>query len=237
MKKFALVTGGSGGIGSAIVRRLVKDGYVVYVHYNQGEKRVQQLEQELKDVIPVQANLSEIDGASQLWSQIHHPIETIVYAAGQSVFGLATDVTDEQLNEMVELQVKNVYKLVSFALPSMIRNRSGNIVVVSSIWGQIGASCEVLYSMVKGAQNSYVKALAKEVALSGVRVNAIAPGAIETEMLRVFSNEEKQEIAEEIPLGRLGMAEEVANTVAFVVSSQASYITGQIIGVNGGWHC
>lgn len=237
MKKFALVTGGSGGIGSAIVRRLVKDGYAVYVHYNQGEKRAQQLEQELKDIIPVQANLSEIDGAWQLWSQIHHPIETIVYAAGQSIFGLTTDVTDEQLNEMVELQVKNVYKLVSFALPSMIRNRSGNIVVISSIWGQIGASCEVLYSMVKGAQNSYVKALAKEVALSGVRVNAIAPGAIETEMLRVFSNEEKKEIAEEIPLGRLGMAEEVANTVAFVVSHQASYITGQIIGVNGGWHC
>ncbi|ENQ3106575.1 3-oxoacyl-[acyl-carrier protein] reductase [Bacillus sp. 491mf] len=237
MKKFALVTGGSGGIGSAIVRRLVKDGYAVYVHYNQGEKRVRQLEQELKDIIPVQANLSEIDGASQLWSQIHHPIETIVYAAGQSIFGLTTDVTDEQLNEMVELQVKNVYKLVSFALPSMIRSRSGNIVVISSIWGQIGASCEVLYSMVKGAQNSYVKALAKEVALSGVRVNAIAPGAIETEMLHVFSNEEKQEIAEEIPLGRLGMAEEVANTVAFIISSQASYITGQIIGVNGGWHC
>lgn len=237
MKKFALVTGGSGGIGSAVVRRLVKDGYAVYVHYNQGEKRIQQLEQELKDIIPVQANLSETDGASRLWSQIHHPIETIVYAAGQSIFGLTTDVTDEQLNEMVELQVKNVYKLVSFALPSMIRNRSGNIVVISSIWGQIGASCEVLYSMVKGAQNSYVKALAKEVALSGVRVNAIAPGAIETEMMRVFSNEEKQEIAEEIPLGRLGVAEEVANTVAFVVSSQASYITGQIIGVNGGWHC
>ncbi|HDX9577717.1 TPA: SDR family oxidoreductase [Bacillus pseudomycoides] len=237
MKKFALVTGGSGGIGSAIVRQLIKDGYAVYVHYNQGEKRVQQLEQELKDIIPVQANLSEIDGASQLWSQIHHPIETIVYAAGQSIFGLTTDVTDEQLNEMVELQVKNVYKLVSFALPSMIRNRSGNIVVISSIWGQIGASCEVLYSMVKGAQNSYVKALAKEVALSGVRVNAIAPGAIETEMMRVFSNEEKQEIAEEIPLGRLGTKEEVANTVSFVISSQASYITGQIIGVNGGWHC
>ncbi|WP_242219428.1 elongation factor P 5-aminopentanone reductase [Bacillus cereus group sp. BfR-BA-01380] len=237
MKKFALVTGGSGGIGSAIVRRLVKDGYAVYVHYNQGEKRVQQLEQELKDIIPVQANLSEIDGASQLWSQIHHPIDTVVYAAGKSIFGLTTDVTDEQLNEMVELQVKNVYKLVSFALPSMIRNRSGNIVVISSIWGQIGASCEVLYSMVKGAQNSYVKALAKEVSLSGVRVNAIAPGAIETEMLHIFSNEEKQEIAEEIPLGRLGLPEEVANTVAFVVSSQASYITGQIIGVNGGWHC
>ena len=237
MKKYALVTGGSGGIGSAIVRRLVKDGYTVYVHYNRSEKKARELQLELEGIITIQANLSEADGAERLWSQIHHPIDTVVYAAGKSIFGLTTDITDEQLNEMVELQVKNVYKLVSSALPSMIRNRSGNIVIISSIWGQIGASCEVLYSMVKGAQNSYVKALAKEVALSGVRVNAVAPGAIETEMLCVFSDEEKKDIAEEIPLGRLGMAEEVANTVAFVISPQASYITGQIIGVNGGWHC
>ncbi|MCP1124700.1 SDR family oxidoreductase [Bacillus sp. 3103sda1] len=237
MKKYALVTGGSGGIGSAVVKRLVKDGYTVYVHYNRSEKKVLELQLELEGIIPVQANLSEVDSAERLWSQIHHPIDTVVYAAGKSIFGLTTDITDKQLNEMVELQVKNVYKLISFVLPSMIRNRSGNIVIISSIWGQIGASCEVLYSMVKGAQNSYVKALAKEVALSGVRVNAVAPGAIETEMLRVFSDEEKQDIAEEIPLGRLGMAEEVANTVAFIVSPQASYITGQIIGVNGGWHC
>ncbi|MGG2095920.1 SDR family oxidoreductase [Bacillus sp. S13(2024)] len=237
MKKYAVVTGGSGGIGSAIVRRLVKDGYTVYVHYNRSENKALELQLELEGIIPIQANLSEADGAERLWSQIHYPIDTIVYAAGKSIFGLTTDITDEQLNEMVELQVKNVYKLVSSALPSMIRNRSGNIVIISSIWGQIGASCEVLYSMVKGAQNSYVKALAKEVALSGVRVNAVAPGAIETEMLCVFSDEEKKDIAEEIPLGRLGMAEEVANTVAFVISPQASYITGQIIGVNGGWHC
>ncbi|WP_440602748.1 elongation factor P 5-aminopentanone reductase [Bacillus sp. GB_SG_008] len=237
MKKYALVTGGSGGIGSAVVRRLVKDGYTVYVHYNQSEKKVLELQLELEGIIPVQANLSEVDSAERLWSQIHHPIDAVVYAAGKSIFGLTTDITDKQLNEMVELQVKNVYKLISFVLPSMIRNRSGNIVIISSIWGQIGASCEVLYSMVKGAQNSYVKALAKEVALSGVRVNAVSPGAIETEMLRVFSDEEKQDIAEGIPLGRLGMAEEVANTVAFIVSPQASYITGQIIGVNGGWHC
>ncbi|PEZ05455.1 3-ketoacyl-ACP reductase [Bacillus sp. AFS018417] len=237
MKKYALVTGGSGGIGSAVVRRLVKDGYTVYVHYNRSEKKILELQLELEGIIPVQANLSEVDSAERLWSQIHHQIDTVVYAAGKSIFGLTTDITDKQLNEMVELQVKNVYKLISFVLPSMIRNRSGNIVIISSIWGQIGASCEVLYSMVKGAQNSYVKALAKEVALSGVRVNAVAPGAIETEMLREFSDEEKQDIAEEIPLGRLGMAEEVANTVAFIVSPQASYITGQIIGVNGGWHC
>lgn len=237
MTRFALVTGGSGGIGSAISKQLVEDGYTVYVHYNKSEEKINGLKRELGAIIPVQANLATPDGVQKLWAQIHHPLDVIVYAAGKSIFGLVTDVTNEQLNEMVELQVKSVYNLLSLALPSMIRLRRGNIVVISSIWGQVGASCEVLYSMVKGAQNSYVKALAKEVALSGIRVNAVAPGAIETEMLSVFSEEDKKGIAEEIPIGRIGFSEEVAKTVSFLVSPGSSYITGQIIGVNGGWHC
>ncbi|WP_369903046.1 elongation factor P 5-aminopentanone reductase [Bacillus manliponensis] len=237
MKKYALVTGGSGGIGSAVVKRLVNDGYTVYVHYYKNTNSTLLLQEQLGDVIPIQADLSSEDGANTLWEKIHHPIDVIVYAAGKSIFGLATDVTDDQLNGMMNLQVKNLYQIVSLALPEMIRKREGNIIVISSIWGQIGASCEVLYSMVKGAQNAYVKALAKEIALSGVRVNAIAPGAIETEMLCVFSEEDKQSIAEEIPMGRLGLPEEVACTVSFLNSKGASYITGQVIGVNGGWHC
>lgn len=237
MKKYALVTGGSGGIGSATVKRLVNDGYTVYVHYYKNKNGTLLLQEQLGNIIPIQADLSSEEGAKALWEKIHHPIDVIVYAAGKSIFGLVTDVTDEQLNGMMNLQVKSLYQVVFFALPEMIRKREGNIIVISSIWGQIGASCEVLYSMVKGAQNSYVKALAKEVALSGVRVNAIAPGAIETEMLHLFSEEDKQNIAEEIPAGRLGTSEEVASTVSFLVSQASSYITGQVIGVNGGWHC
>ena len=194
MKKYALVTGGSGGIGSAISKQLIQDGYTVYVHYNNSEEKVLELQKAWGGVIPVQANLASSDGAEQLWGQIEHPIDVIVYAAGKSIFGLVTDVTNDELDYMVELQVKNVYKLLSMALPPMIGRRSGNIVIVSSIWGQIGASCEVLYSMVKGAQNSYVKALAKEVSLSGLRVNAVAPGAIETEMLSVFLKKIKWEL-------------------------------------------
>ena len=237
MKKYALVTGGSGGIGSAISKQLIQDGYTVYVHYNSNKKKVTELQKEWEEVIPVKANLASSDGAEQLWEQIEHPIDVIVYAAGKSIFGLVTDVTNEELDYMVELQVKSVYKLLSMALPSMIGRRDGNIVIVSSIWGQIGASCEVLYSMVKGAQNSYVKALAKEVSLSGLRVNAVAPGAIETEMLSAFSFFFKIGIAEDIPLCRIGLPEEVAKTVSFLASPGSSYITGQIIGVNGGWHC
>ncbi|KFN01355.1 SDR family oxidoreductase [Bacillus clarus] len=237
MKKYALVTGGSGGIGSAISKQLVEEGYTVYIHYNKSEEKVRELQSRFGEVIPVQANLASRDGAKELWEQVQHPIDVIVYAAGKSIFGLVTDVTDEELDEMVELQVKSVYRLLSMVLPSMIQRRSGNVVLISSIWGQIGASCEVLYSMVKGAQNSYVKALAKEVSLSGLRVNAVSPGAIETEMLSVFSEEDKTEIAEDIPLGRIGLPEDVAKTVSFLVSPGASYITGQIIGVNGGWHC
>jgi 3-oxoacyl-[acyl-carrier protein] reductase len=153
------------------------------------------------------------------------------------VFGLVTDVTNEELAQMTHLQLTNVYKLVNLALPAMIRRRTGGVVIISSIWGQIGASCEVLYSMLKGGQNTYVKAIAKEVALSGIRVNAVAPGAIDTEMLRIFSEDETRALADDIPLGRLGVPEEIANTVSFLLSKEASYITGQIIGVNGGWHC
>lgn len=237
--KYALITGASGGIGSAVAKRLAADGYSLYLHYNQGRDKIEEFMNQLgtEAYIPVQANLAEEDGAEVLWNQIHHPLEAIVYTAGKSVFGLVTDVQNEQLDDMTRLNVTNLYKLVNFALPSMIRVQRGNIIVVSSIWGQIGASCEVLYSMMKGAQNTYVKALAKETAPSGIRVNAIAPGAVETEMMRIFSEEDKQSITEEIPLGRLAQAEEIANAASFLLSAESSYITGQILGVNGGWHC
>lgn len=123
MKKYALVTGGSGGIGSAISKQLIQDGYTVYVHYNNSEEKVNELQKEWGEVIPVQANLASSDGAEQLWEQIEHPLDAIIYAAGKSIFGLVTDVTNDELNDMVELQVKSIYKLLSMALPSMIQRR------------------------------------------------------------------------------------------------------------------
>ncbi|MDG4655967.1 SDR family oxidoreductase [Ectobacillus antri] len=235
--KYALITGASGGIGGAIARQLAAEGYQLYLHYHTGKEKAEKLLQELgQGHILINGDLSHPDGAKHIQLQLHHPLDIIVYAAGKSVFGLVQDISNNELDAMVRMQVTNLYQLVTILLPDMISKKQGQIIVISSIWGQVGASCEVLYSTVKGAQNTFVKALAKEVAPSGIRVNAVAPGAIETEMLHIFSEDEKNEIAEEIPMGRLGQAEEVANVVSFLLSPKASYITGQIIAVNGGWY-
>jgi 3-oxoacyl-[acyl-carrier protein] reductase len=143
---------------------------------------------------------------------------------------------NEEIQQMVQLQITSPYMISKELIPSMVSRKKGNIVVISSIWGEIGASCEVLYSMVKGGQNTFVKALAKELAPSGIRVNAIAPGAVATDMLQSFSEEDLADLEEEIPLGRIGKPEEIADAVLFLSSNHASYITGQVLSVNGGWH-
>ncbi|MBU7592185.1 elongation factor P 5-aminopentanone reductase [Metabacillus halosaccharovorans] len=235
MEKYALVTGASGGIGTAIVKKLIKDGYIIYVHYNQNVQAIEELKIYSNNIIPVQADLTVKTGVEALLEQIQMPIELLVLNSGISLYGLVTDLHDDDIDNMVQLHITSPFKLVQQLIPSMIRKKSGNIIVISSIWGITGASCEVLYSMVKGGQNAYVKALAKELAPSKIRVNAVAPGAVSTKMLSHFTEEEIRGLSEEIPLGRLGQPEEIANTVSFLASENASYITGQVISVNGGW--
>ncbi|HWO96882.1 MAG TPA: SDR family oxidoreductase [Bacillus sp. (in: firmicutes)] len=238
MEKYALIVGASGGIGSATAKRLATDGYSLVLHYNKGIKEVVRLQQELpeKNVILIEADLTEADGVKTLLQQLSVPIDVVVYTSGNSYVGLVTDMKDEEVQEMIQLHVTSPFQLVKELLPSMVQRKQGNIVMVSSIWGLTGASCEVLYSMVKGAQNTFVKALAKEVAMSGIRVNAVAPGAVSSKMMDVFIEEDKALICEDIPMGRFGSCEEVADAIAFLTSSQSSYITGQILSVNGGWH-
>lgn len=241
MKKYALITGASGGIGSAIAKEVASLGYSLYLHYNENEKAVKNLAEDLVskgvESYLVKTDLSQKDGVESVVTQLKHPIDTIVHNSGKSVFGLMTDFNQKTVDQMVQLHVSTPYMLTQALLPTMITKKSGNIIVISSIWGLTGASCEVLYSMVKGGQLSFVKALAKEVALSGIRVNAVAPGAINTNMLQEFTEEDLQGISEEIPMGRIGEPIEVANTVGFLLSDKASYITGQVLSVNGGWHC
>ena len=137
---------------------------------------------------------------------------------------------------MVQLQITSPFLLTKYLLPSMIRKKAGDIIVITSVWGFMGASCEVLYSMVKGGLNTFVKALAKEVAPSGIRVNGIAPGIIDTKMNSHLTEEEREALRQEIPMGRFGKPSEVADLVEFLLSERATYINGEIISINGAWY-
>ncbi|WP_066058440.1 elongation factor P 5-aminopentanone reductase [Robertmurraya korlensis] len=239
MSKYALITGASGGIGSALARKLAKDGYSLYLHYHKNIEGMKNLLSELAEYkheyIPIQADLTDKKGIEKLCGNIF-ALDAIVHNCGQSHYGLLVDLKDDDLEQIMKLQVTAPILLTKHLLPKLLERRNGQVVVISSIWGQTGAACEVAYSAAKGAQIAFVKALSKEVALSGITVNAVAPGAIQTPMLENFSDEELEELKQEIPVGRLGSSEEVAEAVSFLLSSGSRYITGQTIAVNGGWY-
>ncbi len=229
--KYALITGASSKIGQQIALKLSNE-FHIYVHYNKRKEMVERL----PNTSMVQADLSAPDGVRQLLEQIHHPIDIIIHNSGNSFYGLMTDMTDADVEKMIQLNVTSPFLLTKKLLSAMIAKKSGSIVVISSIWGSVGASCEVLYSMVKGGQNTFVKALAKELAPCNIRVNAIAAGAVDSGMMDVFTEEERKNVCEEIPLGRLAKPEEIADAVFFLISDKSSYITGHILSVNGGWY-
>lgn len=238
--KYALVTGASGGIGKAIASQLGSEGYGLYLHYHKNYEEIVALKEMLRTyhvpIFEIQADLSNKKEVKKVYSAIHHDLDTIVHNSATSFFGLMTEMEDHEVYEMVQLQITSPFLLTKYLLPSMLRKKNGTIIVISSIWGITGASCEVLYSMVKGGLNTFVKALAKEVAPSGIRVNGIAPGAIATKMLNHLSVEERRELEDEIPMGRLGKPTEVADLVSFLISERSSYINGQIISINGAWY-
>lgn len=180
--------------------------------------------------------MSKTTGISELLQQVHHPIDTLILNSGNSFVGLVTDMQEDEVVNMIQLHMTSPFQLTQALLPSMISRKEGKIVFITSIWGEIGASCEVLYSMVKGGQNTLVKALSKEVAPSNIRVNAVSPGAINTSMLQFLEDGERENLIQEIPMGRLGEPEDVAHAVKFLLSDESSYINGQILSVNGAWH-
>lgn len=238
-KRFALITGASGGIGSEIALKLAKENYSLYLHYNKNQAAIEKLIKRLHsyqiEVIPIQADLSTKDGYKKLASNIF-ALHAVVLNSGNSYYGLISDMDERLVGDMVQLHVTSPFQLTKELLPKLMYQEKAAIVAVTSIWGQTGASCEVLYSMLKGGQNAFIKALSKEVALNGIRVNAVAPGAVSTAMLQSFSAEDLELIKGDIPMGRMGNPEEIAEAVAFLLSEKASYITGQILGVNGGWY-
>ncbi len=236
MRKTAVVTGGAGGIGQAICRKLSDEGYYIIINYfNSKEKAVRLAEEidgravkfDVSDICSVKNNLTDIVDSEK-------KIDLLVNNAGISEIELFTSISNEKSKRILDINLGGTINCSRAVLPSMIRRKSGCIVNISSMWGQVGASCEVDYSASKAGIIGFTKALAKEVAPSGIRVNCVSPGFIMTEMNRRFTDEELDSIKEEIPLGFFGTPEHVADAVAFLASEKAEYITGQILAVNGG---
>lgn len=231
MKK-ALVTGGCGGIGEAICKKLANDGYIVYVNYAHSKDKAEKIASEIGGT----AVCFDVSDNKAVRSALMDTgfVDLLVNNAGISEIDLFTSISDEKAEEILNINLKGAMNCARAVLPEMIKAKKGNIINISSMWGQCGASCEVDYSASKAGLIGFTKALAKEVAPSGIRVNCIAPGFILTEMNKRFSAEELEMIREDIPLGIFGTPEHVAEAVSFMASDRTEYITGQILAVNGG---
>lgn len=238
--KVVIVTGGAKGIGKAISLRLAKEGYTVIIVYHLDKDAANSTVKEILfygNAVAIQADVSSSRQVNALVDNVlqqYKRIDLLVNNAGVAHYGLVTDTTDEEFAHVFDINVKGAFNCCRAVLPSMISKKSGCIVNISSVWGISGASCEAVYSASKAAVIGLTKALALEVAPSDIRVNAVAAGAVDTSMLSRFSNEEKQNIAANIPLGRLTNAEEIANAVYFLASNQASFVTGTVLNVSGG---
>lgn len=241
VNKVVVVTGGSRGIGAQIVKTLANENYKVILNYNNSKEQAEKIQQELleqgKEIEIIKADVSkreETEKLIQFAINKFNKIDVLINNAGISQEGLFTDVTEEEWQKIINTNLNSVFYCNQQALKYMIQEQQGCIINISSIWGETGASCEVAYSTTKAAINGMTKALAKEVGPSNIRVNAIAPGIIDTDMNRNLTNEELEQIKEQIPLNKIGKALDVAKCVKWLIEDE--YTTGQIISINGGWY-
>lgn len=241
MGNVALVTGASRGIGRAIALRLGMMGYDIAVHYHTAEQEAKAVVDQLRaegcraaafecDI----ADRSQVDEMARRIRDTLGEVSVLVNNAGIAQQKLFTELSEDEWLRMIGVNLDGVFHTCRVFLPDMIRRHHGVIVNVSSMWGQVGGSCEVHYSAAKAGVIGLTKALAKEVAPSGVRVNCVAPGVVQTDMMSGFCEATLDALTDETPLGRLGVPEDVANAVAFLISEDASFITGQVLAINGG---
>lgn len=242
-KRICLVTGGGRGIGAAIAQQLAQEGYRVVINYYHSEEPSRQLADGLInngcEVLTVQANISQKEQVEAMFAFIKETwgvVDCLINNAGVSLYKMLIDTEEAEWQHIMDTNLKSVYLCSKYALPSMIAQRWGRIINISSVWGLTGASCESIYAASKGGMIALSKSLAAEYGAFGINVNAIAPGAIATDMLsNDLNTQEIHNLIDEIPAGRLGKADDIAAACVFFLSSGADYINGQVIAVDGGW--
>ena len=240
MEKIAIVTGASRGIGREIAKSLARKGIKVIANYNSSQEKAEELKKELKEegyeIEIFKADVSKEEECQKLVEysiKKYNKIDILVNNAGIDKYQLITEVTKKDWEEIINTNLYSAFCMCQKVLPNMIHNKNGCIINISSIWGIVGASTEVVYSISKAGIDGLTKALAKEVGPSNIRVNSIAPGYIETDINKDVTKEEKEEIIKEIPLEKTGEPKEIAKCVNWLVED--NYTTGQIISINGGW--
>ena len=237
MEKTVLITGASRGIGRECAVSFSKAGYHVAAVYNKSREAAERLKEEIGCDI-YSCDVSDCAAAEDIARQAAKRtgrIDVLINNAGIAEQALFSDITEEMWDNMFSVNVKGVYSFTHAVLPHMIHEKKGRIINISSMWGQVGASCEVHYSAAKAAVIGFTKALAKEVGPSGITVNCIAPGVIDTDMNRNHDEETMNCLIDETPMSRLGTPDDIAQTALFLAEDGAGFITGQIIGVNGGF--
>ena len=240
MQKIAIVTGASRGIGREIAKSLAHKGIKVIANYNNSEKEAIELKEELEkeniDIDIFKADISKRDEGHKLVEfalNKYKRIDILINNSGIAEYKMFIDETDDDWNKVINTNLYSAFMMCQEVIPNMLHNKSGCIINISSVWGMVGASLEVLYSISKAGIDGLTKGLAKELGPSNIRVNSIAPGAIDTDMNKNLTEEELKELEEETPLGRIGKTEDIAKCVEWLVED--NFTTGQVISPNGGW--
>lgn len=240
MNKVVIVTGASKGIGREIAKKLAEKGYLIVANYNKSEKEMLELNKELeKEKINIEIFKADVSKREETKKLIEYTIkkfgkiDVLINNAGISQFKEFTQITDDDWQNMINTNLNSVFYMTQEACKNMIHNKNGCIINISSIWGLVGSSCEVHYSVSKAGIDAMTKSLAKELGPSNIRVNSIAPGIIDTDMNKKLNEEEIKQIIEEIPLEKIGKTIDIEKCIEWLIEDE--YTTGQIISINGGW--